>query len=65
MRHGTNYFVSLTAANRYYGPYGFAPADVRAKVTIGEIKIGKPEVKPGERLVLIDQLTRYAIEDET
>lgn len=60
---GTAYFVSLPAACRYYLPYGFSPRDVDEKIKAGEIHIGQPEVKPGQKLVIVDEGTRYAIED--
>ena len=63
---GTSHFVSMWAAQRYYRPYyhddwkaaAFAVAD---KVRRGEIHIGKPPLKPGEHLVLIDERTRYGV----
>lgn len=64
---GTSHFVSVRAANSYYEPYGLDSADVLHKITNGEIHIGPPTLKPGERLVVIDNDTghswggRYAI----
>lgn len=63
-RHGTSHFVSFDHAARYYRPYGFSPADVERKLTDGEIHLGKPATKPGERVVTIDNGTRYAIETD-
>lgn len=63
-RTGTSYFVSEKAAIRYYRPYGYrnAAETVRRKLAEGEIHIGKPQLKAGERLVIVDNGTRYAIE---
>lgn len=72
---GTPYFASITKACDYYKDQGYFDGDsledlkpaelerlIRAKVDEGEIYIGKPEIEPGERLLLIDGGTRYAIE---
>lgn len=65
MKIGTSYFVSKTCANRYYQRHGgFSPQAVTRKIQRGEIHIGKPTLKPGERLELIDNNCRYAIIDE-
>ena len=70
-RYGTANFVSFTKACDYFKGQGFefdemTPAElereVRAKIEDGEIAIGKPDLEPGERLLLIDDGTRYAIE---
>jgi hypothetical protein len=62
---GTCYFVSEQAAVSYYVPYCGTRVDaalaVARKLRAGEIHVGKPQVLPGERLVLIDNRTRYAI----
>lgn len=65
MRYGTAYFVSIDKAAMYYRDYEGADgyAAVRRKLREGSIHIGKPGVKPGERLIVIDNGTRYAIED--
>lgn len=60
---GTSHFVSLTKAARYYFAYGTTLEEVRRKVEAGEIHIGKPTLKPGETLQIIDNGTRYAIEE--
>ena len=67
---GTSYFVNFTKACDYYKGQGLdelTPAalerEVRAKIAEGEISIGQPELKPGNRLLLIDGGTRYAIEE--
>lgn len=67
-RFGTSHFVSHAHAVSYYRPY--APdlnyrerrAWIESKVRDGEIHIGRPECKPGESIVTIDDGTRYAIE---
>jgi len=65
MRYGTSHFVSHAAAVRYYRDYEGADASraVQRKLAAGEIHIGKPRLKPGERLHVIDSGTRYAIEE--
>ena len=66
LRVGTCHFVSRWTAVRYYAAqYGFdAGAEVEKKINSGEIKIGPPPLKPGERYALIDNDTRYAIEED-
>ena len=61
---GTSYFVSIDRAAMYYRDYHFKDgfATVRRKLNDGEIHIGKPPLKEGERLIVIDNGTRYAIE---
>jgi hypothetical protein len=67
---GTPHFVNFTKACDYYRDYvpSRTPAElernVRAKIAEGEISLGKPDVQVGERLLLIDNGTRYAIERE-
>lgn len=61
MTVGTSHFVSFARACQYYAVYGYSKADVRKLVNTGEIHIGAPQVQPGERLVFIDDATRYAI----
>jgi len=67
IRRGTCNFVSIAAAVSYYVPYYGcrieAALAVARKIREGEIQVGKPQVLPGERLVLIDNRTRYAILD--
>ena len=60
-------FVNLTKACDYYRDYHRGtPAEleraVLAKVADGDIHIGKPDLDVGERLLLIDNGCRYAIE---
>ena len=62
MRIGTPYFTCERAAVRYYKDYGFTANDVRDKFFAGEIHYGKPPLRDGETLVLIDRATRYGIE---
>lgn len=63
-RIGTSHFLSFAAAMRYYRDYYDIDACivVPQKIREGEITIGRPKVKVGEKLVLIDCGTRYAIE---
>lgn len=67
MRIGTCHFVSEHKAVSYYIAQGLSREETTRAVidliTNGEIKIGKPELKAGETLVVIDGGTRYAIED--
>lgn len=67
MRIGTSYFVSFDKACDYYRTYeetsSAAVASVVSKIAEGSIHIGKPALKPGERLLVIDNGTRYAIEE--
>lgn len=62
---GTSHFVSKRHAIRYYQPYEYpiAAQAVEDKLARGEIQIGKPDLKPGQRLTIIDGGTRYAIEE--
>ncbi len=59
--YGTSHFTSLSAAVRYYKDYGYDKADVQRKIREGEIHIGKPTVKVGERLGTTDGGKRYTI----
>lgn len=70
MRTGTSHFVSFTKACDYYRDQGndeLTPAElerlVRGKIDDGEISIGKPDVPVGAKLILIDDGTRYGIEE--
>ena len=64
MKTGTCYFPSLTQAHRYYYPYygDKTCAVMDQKLKTEEIHIGKPPLKPGERLVIEDG--RYHIIEE-
>lgn len=59
---GTSYFVSAAAAKRYFAYEGATREDIDRKVAEGLIHIGKPTLKPGQLLSVIDNGTRYAIE---
>ena len=61
-RWGTSHFESLAAAESYYRCYGITKDNVGLKITDGEIHVGKPEVKEGQRLGL-DEDRRYWIEE--
>ena len=70
MRVGTSHFVNFTKACGYYKDQGcdeLSPSElerlVRGMIDEGEISLGQPELKPGQRLVLIDNGTRYAVDD--
>jgi len=66
MKIGTAHFVSKRHAIRYYRNYNYEGDDgtaaVERKLAEGSIHIGKPALKPGERLLTIDNGTRYAVE---
>ena len=59
---GTSHFVNFTKACDYYAQQDIDAESVRAKVDACEIFLCKPLVKPQERLLLIDDGTRYAVE---
>lgn len=63
MRTGTNHFVSLRDAVRYYERQGIGAAGVRAKLDAGEIHIGAPPLKPGERHQILLSEMRYCVVD--
>ncbi len=60
---GTSHFVSLQTAVRYYKDYGYGLNDVQQKVKDGEIHLGPPVVKDGQKLSIIDG-GRYALTEE-
>ena len=67
---GTSHFVNFTKACDYYREQGndeLTPRElgdlVRLKIEEGEIELGKPDVPVGARLVLLDNGTRYGIEE--
>ena len=62
-RYGTSYFTSMSAAIRYYRDYGDDADDVRRKIREGQIHIGKPPLKPGQRLGTTDGGKRYEISE--
>lgn len=57
LRYGTAYFATLTAAARYYGD----KVTAQRKLEAGEIFIGPPPTKPGDRYGLDDD-RRYWVE---
>lgn len=67
MTTGTSHFTTLAMAIRYYREYepGSSRLEVAKsvgqKIAEGAIHIGKPELKPGETLSVIDDGARYAI----
>lgn len=69
IRIGTSHFETLYAARRYYRDYdpSLSPKElnkwVADKLNAGEIHIGAPEVKPGQRLSIIAGEGRYQIEE--
>ncbi len=58
---GTAHFKDLRAAKLYYRDYGYDGEEVNAKLRAGEIFIGPPKLKDGERVILIDHYRRYAV----
>lgn len=67
---GTSHFVNFTKACDYYKNQGWddvTPAElereVREKIDNGEIALGKPDLEPGQRLLVIDAGCRYAVEE--
>lgn len=64
MRYGTCHFVSIQAAYNYYSVYGYGKLEVDQKLAEGDIKIGPPETKGGEKVVLDKTEGRYFIEME-
>lgn len=66
MRIGTNHFRSKRAAEDYYANQegeGDVVQVVRQKIEDGEIVIGRPHLNDGETCRLIDDGTRYEIDD--
>lgn len=61
MYTGTNHFISLKAAIRYYKDYDIDEMQVEQKINEGSIIIGKPEAKPGQKIVLDQREGRYLI----
>jgi len=69
---GTCHFVSRQHAIKYYRSYEFSddmrqaiPKDVDLKIGEGLIRIGKPTLRKGERLLVIDNGCRYAVESDS
>lgn len=63
MMIGTSYFVSKQAALKYYAYERATMVDINRKIDEGLIHIGKPELKPGQILSIIDDGTRYAVQE--
>ena len=57
---GTNHFTSFQAAVRYYKKQGIGRKGVENKRLEGEIVIGRPKIKPGEK-VFVNEEKRYVI----
>lgn len=67
-RTGTSHFVSYEAAVAYYRPYHYTDVinAVNQKLDEGNIHIGPPILKPGQKLRVILYEQRYEIvENET
>ncbi len=65
---GTSYFISHFHARRYYADYEglryYDPACyelVDRKIAEGQIHLGMPPMKPGQRISRIDGGNRYAL----
>jgi hypothetical protein len=58
-RYGTAYFVTRAAAAEYYG----SAEEAKRKLAAGEVHIGRPETKPGQRSRLDESEGRYFIEE--
>jgi len=56
---GTCHFYDMLAACLYYSQYGVSKGDVQRKLDEGEIKLGRPEEKEGERVWLDAEEGRY------
>ena len=68
MIYGTSHFRSIFDARNYYKGYGYGDYQetrkaVQYKLDNGEIHIGKPELKEGQKLLLNAKEGRYFIED--
>lgn len=55
---GTNQFINIERANRYYSEYGYTPKDVQEKIRAGEIHIGRPS---GVRETKVNNEGRYLV----
>lgn len=58
--YGTSHFASKADAVSYYAAYGDDAAAVDQKIEAGEISIGKPETKTGEKLK-VNREGRYVV----
>lgn len=61
IRIGTSYFMNWASAVRYYKDYGYDRNEVDSMIAEGQIHLGKPLLKPGEILEVIEREGRYAI----
>ena len=59
---GTSHFISYTSARNYYSKQGESREAVDRKIEEKLITIGKPDLKPGERLIVNFEEGRYFIE---
>ena len=55
------YFPSYNHAVKYYGRQLLNAEAVNEKLASGEIFLGKPKTKQGQKLVLLDSGLRYGI----
>jgi hypothetical protein len=62
-RYGTSYFVDWQSAVKYYRPQ-YDINTIERKFLKGDFHIGAPRLKTGEKLVVVDNGTRYAIESD-
>jgi len=62
--YGTNHFVDFESAVKYYADYHYPNTHhaVSSMIQEGRICLGKPIPLDNERVVLIDNGTRYAIQ---
>ena len=65
-RTGTNHFVNRSAAIQYYKAYEgkYAEEAVARKIDGGEIQIGEPALKAGQKLLIDKEEGRYIIEEQ-
>lgn len=63
-RYGTSYFRSKAEAIAYFKPYGYNAKDIATKIRAGDISIGKPTLKAGEKLDFDVREGRYFIYTE-
>jgi len=61
LRWGTNHFIDMNAAIKYYRSQQYDHAAIMQKYEENEFKIGKPEVKEGEQLLINKEEGRYFI----
>ena len=64
-RWGTGYFTSKEAAVSYFSMQNIDQQGVEDKLRRGEIRVGYPPLKAGQRAVVIDDGKRFAIEEES